>query len=161
MQVLQAACRSGSCFRDGHVAPCVKHNDLCPLYDERPADAGKIKLMLAGTTCVDLSLMGLKAGNAGPHSFFSDLLITQITFLIFPGASLLNIHIRRILKKTNSVFVFKHAIDTDSERDLRTSTLFQPTYLRQDDSKNTIIPGEGVALLAYASIYATNARNNP
>ena len=54
-------------FRCGAVAPCVLHGVECPLYtDEQPEH--DYRVWWAGTTCLDVTRAGARAGFYGPHS---------------------------------------------------------------------------------------------
>ena len=54
-------------FRCGAVAPCVLHGVECPLYtDDQPEH--DYRVWWAGTTCLDVTRAGARAGFYGPHS---------------------------------------------------------------------------------------------
>ena len=71
------AMASSKVFCDGAAAPCVLHNCMCKLYDaeadfEVPHD---YSVWWAGTTCLDVTRAGSRAGFYGPHS--------KVVFLVF------------------------------------------------------------------------------
>ena len=85
-----------------------------------------------------------------------DLLSYFFTFIFAFIANYLNIHVSNITQQTNNVYVFKDAIDSNDDEFLESSTKFSPECMRYDslgqhEMKNTIIPGEGLASLAYAA----------